>query len=87
MEDLFCDILNMYDTKSSASNQQVCMSMVGTPDYMAPEIILKSGHNYRPVLLRAPQSNRTNTEIAMAVYCLPYRLWHCNRVLTLRAQC
>jgi hypothetical protein len=47
----------MYDTKLSASNQQVCMSMVGTPDYMAPEIILKSGHNYRPVLLRAPQSN------------------------------
>jgi serine/threonine protein kinase len=28
-------------------SQQACMSVVGTPDYMAPEIILKSGHNFR----------------------------------------
>jgi serine/threonine protein kinase len=39
----------VYDSKTSASMQPVCMSMVGTPDYMAPEIILKSGHNFRCV--------------------------------------
>jgi serine/threonine protein kinase len=43
----FCNSLNMYDSKSAASSPNVCMSMVGTPDYMAPEIILKSGHNFR----------------------------------------
>ncbi len=43
----FCNSLNMYDSKSAASTPNVCMSMVGTPDYMAPEIILKSGHNFR----------------------------------------
>jgi serine/threonine protein kinase len=37
----------VYDSKSSASSPNICMSMVGTPDYMAPEIILKSGHNFR----------------------------------------
>ena len=38
----------VYDSKTpAAQQQQVCMSMVGTPDYMAPEIILKSGHNFR----------------------------------------
>jgi serine/threonine protein kinase len=39
----------VYDSKTPASIQPVCMSMVGTPDYMAPEIILKSGHNFRQV--------------------------------------
>ena len=37
----------VYDSKLPAASQPVCMSMVGTPDYMAPEIILKSGHNFR----------------------------------------
>ena len=37
----------VFDTKTSVASQQVCMSVVGTPDYMAPEIILKSGHDSR----------------------------------------